>query len=350
MDFSFREPTLEVKRVQYRVVQGKDTVDTLETYLRDRNMQGLLREYIRRGYLTGEMPMEMESELGDAPEEELMAWAEKAAKEVEYEQFVRVTRWLFEKNTSLALKFDVYTAEIRMLILLERNSEISLLIKKIEGLIELGIDWGRRNKFKVYKGLVHLLSREYREASRQFSESLSTFEGEELLTYLELVRYTIFCGMISLSRLEIEKNLIDSSEICEVIKELPGAREMVHAFYECSYANLFSWLAVFSKSLYEDMHLQDRVDYFVYLVKVQAYAQLFMSYKAISLEQMSLIFGVSTEYIHRDIESMILRGDLLCKINHQKMMVYNTPAQPKDTVAIQAEEISHTIQKMISSE
>lgn len=349
MDYNFKEPTLEPRRILHRIIQGKETKEALAKYLQEKQMHGVIRDYVRKGYINGTLPMEVEQEIEEElVEEELLSMAEKAAAEVEYEHFVRVSRRLFEKNTSLALKFDAYTVQIRILLVLERENEISGLIKRIEGLIELGIDWGRKNKFKVYKGLYYMIEKRYERAAEQFLESLSTFEGEELVKYQELVKYTIYTGMISLSRAEIKKRIIESSDVCEVVKEMPGAYEVVLAFYECNYSEIFSWLCQFADIFADDIYLKDRADYFVYIVKVRAYRQLFMSYKAISLEQMSSIFRVRQEYMHKDIESMILRSDILCKINHQNMMIYNTPLKTKNTLENQAEEISHAIQKIIA--
>ncbi|KAI5171056.1 26S proteasome regulatory subunit N7 [Nematocida sp. LUAm3] len=351
MEYNFREPSLESRRVLHAVKEGRAQKSELAQYLEEKRMFGLIRRYIELGYIEGHaIPEEEEHVEETATEEELLERAEELCSMVEYKRFLGLTRRLFEKNNLLHIKFDAYCAEIRMAILLEKETELNVAMKKAEGVMELGVDWGRKNRFKLYKGMYSMMHKEYELGAQQFIESLSTFEGKELITYLDLVKYSIFCGMISLPRGEIKKQLIESSEVCEVIREIPGAQEMIRSFYECMYGELFQWLLCFGESLREDTYLGDRVDYFVYVVKVRAYSQLFMSYKAISLMQMAGIFGVTPEYIHRDVESMILRGDLHCKINHQNMMIYNIPLAAPCTINMQAEEISHAIQKAISPE
>lgn len=351
MDCSFKEPTLSARNILYKVAKGGVEAEVLRKYLKENEMDGLICYYSKKGYIREEvLPEVPETELDGLSEDELMALSEKYAKGVWHAQFIRATRRLTEINKSLGLKFDTYMAEIRMLLLLEQEQEVAAVIKKTESLLELGVDWGRKNKFKVYRGMVHLMEKNYPKAAELFFDSLSTFEGEEFVTYRELVHYSVFCGILTLSRADIGRKLIDSSEVREVIKEIPGAEEVVQSFYECNYAQFFACLAVFGDQLLEDAYLKDRADYFVYMMKVRIYNQLFMSYKAISLDQMSAIFGVRREYLHGDIESMILREDVLCKINHPNMMIYNTPAENKDQIKGQAEELSHTIQKMIASE
>ncbi|KAI5191011.1 26S proteasome regulatory subunit N7 [Nematocida sp. AWRm77] len=354
MDCNFKEPTLTAKKTLYKVLRGKVQVEVLTKYLKEHGMVGLLSAYARKGYIPEEPGLEEsaaeDTGLDTLGEEDLFALCEEAAKKVQYERFVRASRRLVEINKSVGLKFDVYLAEIRMLLLLEQEKEAAAVIKRTESLIELGVDWGRKNKFKVYCGMFCMLEKEYHKAAELFFDSLSTFEGEEFVTYRELVHYSVFCGILTLSRAEIGKKLIDSSEVREVIKDIAGAEEIVGSFYECDYSKFFSCLVLFAEELLDDAWLKDRADYFIYMMKVRIYNQLFMSYKAISLEQMSGIFGVRREYVHADIETMILREDVLCKINHSNMMIYNTPAEKKDGITAQTEELSHKIQKMISTE
>jgi len=350
MDCNFREPSLEARKLGYKVGIGAGKKETLVKYLEENEHIGILNDYARKGRIEYEIEEEeAEIETEGMSEEEILARSEKAAQEVKYELFLYLTRRLTEMNKSIGLKFDVMCAEIRILLVLERDSEAKVALQKTEHLMELGVDWGRKNKFKVYKGLLSMLEKDYRKAAELFLDALSTFEGEELLTYRELVHYSIFCGLLTLSRAEIGQKLMESSEVREVIGEIDGAGELVESFYECNYFQMFSYLVEFSESLLEDVNLRGTVDYFVYMMKVRAYNQLFTSYRAISLAQMSSIFRVRREYILRDIERMILREDLQCKISHSNMMVYNTPAETKDTLREQAEELSHTIQKIISS-
>ncbi|OAG28976.1 26S proteasome regulatory subunit N7 [Nematocida displodere] len=349
MDFDFSVPTLEARKRLYSVHRGKEEAEALLVFLQEHGMSHLIRDYIQKGYISPahDNAMETEPDLELMNEDELKELADKLSAEVSYERFLQTTQRLFTKNRSLALKFDAYTAETRMLMLLERLPEAEELVRKTESLLELGIDWGRKNKFKVYRGLFRMREKEYLKAAELFLDALSTFESEELLTYRELVHYTIFTGMLTLPRNEIGKRLIESSEVCEMIREIPSATELIQSFYECSYQEFFHHLAVFSEGLANDVNLKDSGDYFVYMMKVRTYNQLFMSYKAISVEQMSAIFRVSSGYVLKDIEGMILREDILCKINHQNMMIYNTPPESKGGLREQAEELSHTIQKLI---
>lgn len=349
MDFAFPKPVLEARRILNKVQRGEKTQQELVEYLEKEEMKCLLRQYARKGYIEehNDRSMQIDQDLEEKTEDELREIGEQLSKEVDYDSFLLVVQRLCNINKALALRFDAYTAEIRMLLLLERNREAEQVLKNTDKLTELGLDWGRRNKFKTYKGLFCMQREAYREASELFLDALSTFEGEELITYKELVHYTIFCGMLVLPRQEISKRLIESSEVCEVVKDIDGAHELMVSFYECNYTCFFENLVRFASTLAQDVNTKPRADYFVYLMKVRAYGQLFMSYKAISLEQMADIFRVRPEYIIKDIEAMILREDLSCKINHQSMMIYNNAKPIANAMEVQEDTLSHIIQKMI---
>lgn len=352
MDYTFKKPTLEAYKILFKVERGEEDSSVLKEYLKTNEMTGLLREYGKRGLL-GEhaVPVEEEDEeMNNLPEEDLLKLSAKYSAQVEYDLFVKATRRLMEYNKSLMVRFDIYAAQVRMLILLGWREELDKKMEDIESLLELGIDWGRKNKFKVYKGLYHILRNEYDVASSLLIDALSTFEGEELMTYSELVKYCLFCGLMQLSRQSIRTKLVESSEVCDAAKDIPSALDLLLSLDRCDYSTFFKSLCKFAQELWDNAYLYDKIDYFIYRMKVRSYNQLFMSYKAISIKQMSSIFGVSEEYMIADVEGIILRGDLRCRINHQSMMVYKTPADSTDRISEKAEEILHTIQKMIASE
>ena len=88
----------------------------------------------------------------DLEYEEIREKAGTLAIAGDYEGFVLVTRRLFLKNNSLSLKFDAYLCKIRLLMLLERDNEAEYMVSQCCELVEMDVDWARKNKFKVYQG------------------------------------------------------------------------------------------------------------------------------------------------------------------------------------------------------
>jgi 26S proteasome regulatory subunit N7 len=49
--------------------------------------------------------------------------------------------------------------------------------------LEEGGDWEKKNKLKVYEGLYMILIRKFREAANFFTDSVSTFNSPEIISY-----------------------------------------------------------------------------------------------------------------------------------------------------------------------
>ncbi|KAI5179681.1 26S proteasome regulatory subunit N7 [Nematocida sp. AWRm80] len=362
MEYILKRPSLEARGILKGVREKRISEEELVKYLLENEMYGLLEYYESKQYIT--IDSETRENLNgydknivnktdvneipeDISEEELIEILKVLSSRVEYPLYKRVYNILTEKNRSIIVKYDIYITEIRMLLLLEEESQIKGVINRINNIIDLGIDWNRKNKYKVYQGLVSLLSRDYSGCSI-FLECISTFDCRELFEYDELILYCIYIGIMTLSRQEIKKKLIDSSEVCEVVKNIPGAFDLVNNYYECNYGSIFKDIYVFSTELVNNINITD-IDYFIYTIKVRLYTQLLTSYKAISIDQMSSIFGVSLQYIQNDLEEMILRKDISCKINHNNNMIYNIQNENITDIAAKTEGLSHVIQKIISS-
>ena len=75
-------------------------------------------------------------------------------------------------------------------------------------LIELGGDWDRRNRLKVYSGLYAMSVRDFKEAANNFLDTVSTFTSYELMDYHTFIKYTIISSMMALDRKDLTKKVI----------------------------------------------------------------------------------------------------------------------------------------------
>lgn len=69
--------------------------------------------------------------------------------------------------------------------------------------MELGGDWERKNKLKIYEALYLLLIRKFKEAAHNFLDVVSTYNCTEMLSYEQYMFYTIVISMVSLDRTAI---------------------------------------------------------------------------------------------------------------------------------------------------
>lgn len=73
--------------------------------------------------------------------------------------------------------------------------------------MELGGDWDRRNRLRIYQSLFFIRQRKFKEAAELLVSSISTFNYMELMDFQSFISYTIITGLLSLSRSEIKQKV-----------------------------------------------------------------------------------------------------------------------------------------------
>jgi len=224
-------------------------------------------------------------------------------------------RQSFEKITTLGHKLDNVFLQIRVGLFFLDNDVITRNIEKASSLIEEGGDWDRRNRLKVYKGYYALTTRDYKNAAENFLESISTFTSYELMSYNKLVEYTILTSIISLKRAELGTKVIKGAEILECLHQLPVLKRYLHSLYDCQYGEFFKSLTEIEQLLLCDRLLSRHCVFYIRQMRVIAYAQLLESYRSLTLQYMADAFGVSVQFIDKELSRFIAAGKLNCKID-----------------------------------
>ncbi len=240
-----------------------------------------------------------------------------------------------------------------------------LLVKKnidrAKALVDSGGDWDRRNRLKAYQGLHLLTIRAYNLAAPLLLDSLSTFTSYELCSYSSLVVYSVLAGSVSLKRVDFKAKVVDAPEIKAILgsgeEKLsaltgaasagPGAGDeemkdvssatptpgptavnlttlgvsgvaaeaeapidfsslanLVSSLYIGDYRSFFLALAaVEEKFLSLDRYLYEHRGWFVREMRLRGYQQLLQSYRIVGLGSMANDFGVSIDFLDRQVTS-----------------------------------------------
>lgn len=97
---------------------------------------------------------------------------------------------------------------------------------------------------------------------------------------------------------------------------------MIQSFYSGDYATFFKALAkVDIVFLARERHLFEHRSWFVREMRLRAYAQLLQSYKVVGLESMARSFGVTVDWLDKDLASFIAGGRLSGVIDRVKGIV-----------------------------
>ncbi|KAL1925364.1 uncharacterized protein VTP21DRAFT_247 [Calcarisporiella thermophila] len=253
-----------------------------------------------------------EMEINDA----LLAKAEYLAKIGEKEKAISAFRVAYDKITTTGTRIDIIFSLMRIGFFFNDNDILSRNIDKAKTLIEEGGDWDRRNRLKVYQGTYLMSIRDFKNAANLFLDTLSTFTSTELMEYKEFVKYAVITSVVSLKRVDLKKRVLDSPEVLEVLHEIPHLEDFITSLYNCNYAKFFIALAdVEQAHLRTSRFLFPHMRYYVREMRILGYTQLLESYRSLTMESMANAFGVSEEFIDRDLSRFIAAGRLNCVID-----------------------------------
>mmetsp|Transcript_31818 Transcript_31818/g.38478 ORF Transcript_31818/g.38478 Transcript_31818/m.38478 type:complete len:396 (+) Transcript_31818:151-1338(+) len=254
--------------------------------------------------------------LGDSEVREgLLAKAEFYTRIGDREKATVAFKETEEKTTAVGQKIDTLFTALRISFARSDMAAVKTELTKAKLLFEEGGDWERKNRLKVYEGLYLMATRDLKKAANLFLDSIATFTATELCSYSTFIFYTVVTSMISLDRVTLKKRVIDAPEILTVIEEMPHLAVFLNSLYNCDYSKFFSAFVPVAEMVNSDMYLHAHYRYFLRSVRVVGYSQFLESYKSVTLDSMATAFGISSEFLDKELCSFISAGRLNCKID-----------------------------------
>ncbi|KIW04164.1 uncharacterized protein PV09_04480 [Verruconis gallopava] len=278
---------------------------------------------------------------------------------------------VFEKTSILGTKIDIVLALVRIGLFFNDRIFTKRAIERASALVESGGDWDRRNRLKAYTGLHSLTVRSYNIAAPLLLDSLSTFTSYELCNYSSLVVYAVLAGSVALKRVDFKAKVVDAPEIKAILGEgedklsaLTGAMSagpaagdeemgdvlststpaptavnltaigtdkanetemdvdfmplasLVNSLYAGNYRSFFVALGtVEERFLSQDRYLYEHRHWYVREMRLRGYQQLLQSYRVVGLRSMATDFGVSVEFLDKDLSNFIATDRVSCRID-----------------------------------
>lgn len=254
--------------------------------------------------------------LGESDVFELLV--EKAiylCRAAEKDRAITVLRLVEEKAATIGIKMDIVFAIIRVGFLYQDVDLINRNLEKASSYLEQGGDWDRRNRLRTYQAMNHFMHRNFSEATRLFCETLSTFTYTELISYQAFVKYTVICGLLSLTRFDFKTKILKSPEVLEVVSDIPHLYELAKSLYDCHYHEYFVHLSHLETLLKQDHWSCCHYRYIIRELRILSYSQLLESYSSVTLTAIAQSFGVTEEYIDKELFRWISSGRLNCVID-----------------------------------
>ena len=83
--------------------------------------------------------------------------------------------------------------------------------------------------------------------------------------------------------------------------KLPDIKDYIESFYHCRYRQFFTVFVKIIELVKKDPFIKLHVRYFIRETRVVIYSQFLESYKTVKLESMANEFGVSLDFIDREL-------------------------------------------------
>ena len=219
------------------------------------------------------------------------------------------------KTQSFNTKVDALF-EICHIGLLEKDLDIlKEYLQKIKDLLKEGGDWEKKNRLKVYEGLYLIFIRNFKKAGKNFLEALMTFTSYELFDFKTFVFYTAVINIISVDRKTLKEKIIDNSDVLSCINDIPHLQKFLNTFYDGQYAEFFKELYYIIQVIKKDFYLSKHYNYYINEIRVKVYSQFLQSYKTVTMGNMATVFGVSINFIDRELSNFISQGRINAKID-----------------------------------
>ncbi|KAI8335395.1 26S proteasome subunit RPN7-domain-containing protein [Chlamydoabsidia padenii] len=288
-----------------------------------------------------------ETEINDA----LLGKADYYATIGDRDNALKAYEALLAKSITLGTRIDIVFSMVRIGFFFDDNVMVRTKIDILKELIEQGGDWDRRNRLKAYEGVYLMSIRDFKGAANLFIDTLSTFTSTEMMSYQDFVKYAVLTSMISMQRVDIKKKVLDAPEILEVITDIPYLEDYMTSLYNCNYAHFFRALAHIEQThLRTSRYFYPHIRYYVREMRIIAYAQLLESYRSLTITSMAQVFGVTEDYMDKELYKFIAAGRLNCVIDKVNGIIETNRPDAKNaqyqTVIKQGDLLLNRVQKL----
>ncbi|KRZ41910.1 26S proteasome non-ATPase regulatory subunit 6, partial [Trichinella pseudospiralis] len=218
------------------------------------------------------------------------AWLKKAeylSQIGDRDASLKALSYTYDRTVGVGKQIDIIFHQIRIGFFYMNHTLIKEKFQEVHKLIEQGGDWDRKNRLKAYEGYYALAVRDFKKAASLLLDAVCTFTSYELITYETLVFYTVVAAMLALSRNELRDKVVNSAEIREQLYSQQDLRRYLHSL----------------------------------MMRAKAYQQLLSSYRSLTLRYMGEAFGVSPQFMDKELHYFISSGHLTCKIDRVRGVV-----------------------------
>jgi 26S proteasome regulatory subunit N7 len=186
---------------------------------------------------------------------------------------------LSRPKTVTGKKIDANMEKARIYLFTLDQSKLKTTIDEAKRLNDVGGDWDRRNRLKIYEAHACLAAHDLKAAAKLLLDCVATFTCTEVCTYKEFVFYTVITNIIALDRNDLRKKIINDPHVLTEIRDLPNAKSLSNSIYQCDYKGFFESIIKILPEISSNRFLKPLTNYIVREYRVLAYSQFLEAYK-----------------------------------------------------------------------
>lgn len=192
-------------------------------------------------------------------------------------------------------------------------------------------------KLSAAMGLAHLASDSYRDAAESFlrtdarmiSAKVDDLADEEayneVLTPNDVAVYGGLCALASMTRDELQRNVLENSSFRNYLELEPHIRRAVSFFVSSKYSACLSILDSYKADYLLDVYLQRHVQELYFRIRSKAIQQYFIPFSRVTFNALAASFNTDETTIEHELTSMIKRRSLDARIDLvDRVLVANT--------------------------
>mmetsp|Transcript_40780 Transcript_40780/g.94494 ORF Transcript_40780/g.94494 Transcript_40780/m.94494 type:complete len:402 (-) Transcript_40780:368-1573(-) len=237
----------------------------------------------------------------------------------------------YAKTVPIGQKLDVVFCKLRIglydldHVLLKEN------IAKAKELLDQGGDWERRNRLKVYEAMYLVSVRQFEQAATLLLDSVATFTATEVCSYERFILYVVIAAQLALDRPTMKSKVVDAPEILAVIGNMPHIESFLNSLYNCEYHKFMQALVLVMEDISADRYMARHARQYFLECRLVAYKQFLESYSSVRLDSMAATFGLSADFLDKELSMYIASGRLRCKIDKVAGVIVTKRLNVKNT-------------------
>jgi len=144
--------------------------------------------------------------------------------------------------------------------------------------------------------------------------------------------YGGLCALASMDRIELQKNVLESSSFRTYLELEPHIRRAISFFVNSRYSACLSILEGYRNDYLLDIYLHDLVSEIYYRIRSKSIVQYFIPFSCVTLDSLEEAFGTPGEPIEKELITMIKRGALEARLDTVNRTLVSLPSAPRATL------------------